>query len=186
MTQWQRGQPVQLDTERFVVRSLQPTDATKAYVSWWNDSEIRHQMGREVRNWTFVHAFIYIEKFDNKHEFHLGIFVRGSNSMIGYATIRDTGEGVVKTKTIVGDKSYWGKSVVLEVRAEVMRFAFEQLNAHKITGRITARNFASAYNYKAQGFKIEGIQREHLLHPDGSRHDQIHFGLLRSEWEAQC
>ena len=34
---WRPGEPLQLETERFLLRSLTPADATITYVRWWND-----------------------------------------------------------------------------------------------------------------------------------------------------
>ena len=55
----------------------------------------------------------------------------------------------------------------------------------KVLGRPLARNFSAIFNYKAQGFTMEGILRKQILERDGTRTDQIYFGLLRSDWLEQ-
>ena len=182
MTDWKRGQRVRLDTERFTVRSLTVSDASEAYISWWNDEEVQAGLGTEPRGWGKQQAQRHIAKFNNARAFHLGIFRSEDDLPIGFIAVFVELPGIVKTNTVIGDKAFWGQGVVLEVRDRVLQFAFEELEALKVVGQVDGRNFSSIFNYKAQGFKTEGVLRQQLPNPDGTRHDQILFGLLKQEW----
>ncbi len=57
-----------------------------------------------------------------------------------------------------------------------------EMKVAKVYGRLHARNHASIFNYKAQGFTCEAILRRHEVGPDGERRDMLMFGLLREEW----
>ena len=53
-------------------------------------------------------------------------------------------------------------------------------------GTPLARNFPAVFNYKAQGWRLEGVLRGQCKSVvDGSRLDQYHFGMLRDEWRAR-
>ena len=91
---------------------------------------------------------------------------------------------VTKTNVLLGNRDYWGKDVVVEVRARMLEFLFERLRMEKVAGEILGRNLSSIYNYKAMGFRAEGVQRSHIMAASGGRTDVYHFGLLRKEWEA--
>ncbi len=183
MTVWTPGQPVQMETERFTLRSLTQDDATDTYISWWNDADVQEGLGAKPRGWGVQQARRHISRFSNARSFHLGIFCRDDQLLIGFIAVFVELPGVVKTNTVIGNKDFWGQRVVLEVRDRVIQFAFDQLGASKVVGQVDGRNFSSIYNYKAQGFKTEGVLRQQLPNPDGTRHDQVLFGLLKSEWQ---
>ena len=137
-----------------------------------------------VLSMAFTVFSVYIAKFDNHTRFHLGIFPQQAEMPIGFIAIFLELAGCTKTNTIIGNKQHWGEGVVLEVPGRALQFLFEGLQIHKVYGEVDGRNFASIYNYKAQGFTCEGVLREKLLAPDGARHDQLSFGLLREEWRT--
>jgi RimJ/RimL family protein N-acetyltransferase len=163
---------------------MTPRDATKRYVSWWSDPEITTNLGLRPQQLSVQQAVNHIRSFDNRTNFLLGIFPKGKTIPIGTISILAGDQKRTSTDTIIGEKSYWGKKVPLEIRAAVIDFIFSNLDVHKICGVVDGRNFATIFNYKAQGFACEGVLREHLAAVDGTRHDQLHFGLLRHEWLA--
>ena len=73
---------------------------------------------------------------------------------------------------------------MLECRGPVFDFIFNQLRVDKISGKPIARNAPSVFNYKAQGFKTEGLLRKEWRYEDGRRVDVAVFGLFKDEWEA--
>ncbi len=184
MSQWKPGQILQLETENYRLRSLTAADATDTYVSWWNDAEVQDGLGQKPRHWGRREALRHIGNFDNRQRFHLGIFPGEEALPIGFIAIFLESAGCAKTNTVIGNKAYWGRRVVLEVRARVLRFLFEDLRVFKVHGQVDGRNFASVFNYKAQGFTCEGVLRQHAVGPDGNRRDLLNFGLLREEWIA--
>ena len=183
MTDWVPGTPLKLETDNFRLRSLTAADATDTYVSWWNDPEIQNGLGFQPRGWSRDDAVRHIQKFDNRRNFHLGIFPRDGELPVGFIAIFLEPAVIARTNVVIGDKDFWGRRVVLEVRARVLAFLFEDLDVVKVYGRVDARNFSSIYNYKAQGFVCEGILRQHGRGADGTRHDLLMFGLLRDEWQ---
>ena len=92
---------------------------------------------------------------------------------------------LAQTNVVIGEKEFWGQSVVIETRAAIIDFLFDRMNMEKIWGRPIARNMPAIFNYKAQGFRTEGVLHKHLRDPSGKRIDQIMFGLLRDEWRAR-
>jgi RimJ/RimL family protein N-acetyltransferase len=182
-TPWQPGMLLQVETERFILRSLTPVDADDTYTSWWNDAEIQRGFNSLPRNWDKVRAANHIEQFDNKIKFHLGIYCKNSTELIGFfAMFVDYQQKLSKTNVLLGNREYWGKGVVLEVRARVLDFLFNSLKMEKVEGEIFGRNLSSIYNYKAQGFTAEGVQKKHLKAAGGGRVDVYRFGMLRDEW----
>ena len=72
---------------------------------------------------------------------------------------------------------------MLKTRAALLDHFFLFDNLEKAVGKPLARNFPMIFNYKVQGWKLEGILRSHLVsRATGDRLDQCEFGLLRDEW----
>lgn len=182
---WQPGTSLVLESERFLLRSLAAADASDTYIGWWNDAEIQTSLGSAPRNWGRPEAVQHIAGFDNRRQFHLGVFPTGADVPIGFFSVFIEGAGRARTNVVIGDRDWWGRGVPLEVRARVMDFLFDSLDIVKVYGRVDGRNMASIFNYKAQGFTNEAILRQHSQGADGERHDLLMFGMLRAEWMAR-
>ena len=63
-----------------------------------------------------------------------------------------------------------------------MRFAFDELNLHRVQLTVFSYNERAIALYEKLGFQREGVYREHLQR-DGRRYDMYLYGLLRHEWE---
>ena len=183
---WTPGTPVRLTTKRFVIRSMIPADVTPRFLRWQSDPQTREGQNTHRKNTKMQEAKQIVAKADNRRIFYLLIGATFAETPIGLYTVKaDLDNLVAETMVVIGEKSYWGKGVVLESRAALIDFLFDQHGMHKIVGRPHARNLASIFNYKAQGFTCEGVLREQFKSvADGSRLDQLEFGLLRDEWHA--
>ncbi len=83
---------------------------------------------------------------------------------------------------VIGEKSYWGKGVMLEAEELLIGWAFDNINLHKITAPALAENVASIITMKKLGFEIEGTLRQEKFLQD-RRVDIIQLGLLRDEFK---
>jgi RimJ/RimL family protein N-acetyltransferase len=75
-----------------------------------------------------------------------------------------------------------GKGYAREASIPLLSMGFEQLDLHRITGRLDARNDASAAVLRGLGMR----QEAHLVQNEwfrGEWSDELVFGLLREEWE---
>jgi RimJ/RimL family protein N-acetyltransferase len=78
---------------------------------------------------------------------------------------------------------YRGKGYGSEAMLLTMRYGFEQFNLNRISLTVMSFNQRAIRLYEKLGFVHEAREREVFFH-DESYFDQIHMGLLRSEWEA--
>jgi len=182
---WAPGRVLVLETQRFVLRSLTAKDATPTYVGWWNDPEIQEPFGFRPRNWGRDDAIRNIQRFDNRSWFNLGIFPKGVDLPVGFFVIFVEGGYRAKTLVVIGDKGWWGARVPLEVRARCLDFLFDEIGVVLVYGTVSPRNFASIYNYKVQGFAVDGVLRKQGLDAAGKPEDQIAFSMLAEEWRAK-
>ena len=185
MTTWQPGQPIRFETERFYIRSLQTRDVNETYLSWWNDPEIQAGFGFPARNWTMQDAIAHVQQFDNRVKFHLGIFVKETNEMIGFYTLFYEPEMRIAVPNIcIGDKSQWKQHAATEVGGAFFNFGFNVLGANKAEGRIKGDNPASIAMLEFFGFKKEAQLRQRVKGVNGEFVDLHIYGLLKEEWQA--
>ncbi len=82
----------------------------------------------------------------------------------------------------IGDRNDWGKGYGTDAMRVILRFAFEELNLHRVFLNTFEYNPRALRAYEKCGFKHEGRVRG-MLNRDGKRWDVIYMGILREEWE---
>ena len=81
------------------------------------------------------------------------------------------------------DPKHWGKGYGTEALRLLLKFAFMEMNWHKVQLTVFAYNERALALYSRAGFVREGAYRE-FIRRDGQRFDMILMGLLESEWRA--
>ena len=81
-------------------------------------------------------------------------------------------------------RSFWGKGLIPEAARRVIDWGFRQLSLAKIFARADIRNERSWRVMEKLGMTHEGLLRSHVAHRE-ERIDEVHYGLLREEWEKQ-
>ena len=173
-----------LKTENYVIKPITFTDLGADYFGWINDEEITRHLFIYRSNLTRDDVRQHLQSYDQQTSFFLGIFDK-FGKMIGTHSYR----AAIQHKrcalgVMIGERSYWGKNVVLEVRRAILNYAFEEDDCVKAEAGCYKNNIPAIYNFQRMGWKSEGIRRSHR-EVDGTREDLILFGLLRDEWYAQ-
>jgi RimJ/RimL family protein N-acetyltransferase len=82
----------------------------------------------------------------------------------------------------VGEREYWGKGYGTDAMRVILRFAFAELNLHRVSLNVFEYNPRAVRSYEKVGFVVEGRQRQ-VLNREGRRWDVLYMGILREEWE---
>jgi RimJ/RimL family protein N-acetyltransferase len=82
------------------------------------------------------------------------------------------------------ERSMTGKGYGRDAIATLVRYAFEDLNLHRISIDTLATNEAAMHAFAACGFVEEGRLRQHYWYR-GRYVDAVDMGILRSEWLAE-
>lgn len=185
MNNWKPGQPIRLETERFVLESKSRLQATLLSFQWTTDPEIMAPLGYPAGTWTWRSWYRNLRHFNNRKKFFLAIRPKSDRAPIGYESFEISSAGVALLTVAIGDRSWWGKGVVAETRPVVLDFIFEACKCHRAWGMPGTRNFPSIFNYQMLGFMKEGVLRRQTIdHTTGKHQDHIVFGMLREEWHA--
>jgi RimJ/RimL family protein N-acetyltransferase len=81
----------------------------------------------------------------------------------------------------IGESDYWGKGIVIEASKLLIKYAFTELNFHKIYAGIFSSNARSLRAAEKLGFKKETILKE-AIYVDGKYHDNHKFALFKRDW----
>jgi RimJ/RimL family protein N-acetyltransferase len=93
------------------------------------------------------------------------IEVEGIDEAVGYTALYGLGRQTApELGTIVGDERVSGKGVGREAERLTNLKAFEEFGAHKVYGRIPATNEAAKKAVIYNGWKQEGVLRNHVRH----------------------
>ena len=84
----------------------------------------------------------------------------------------------------IGERADWGKGYGTDAMRILLRFAFAELNLHRVSLSAYAYNPRAIRSYEKAGFSIEGRLRQ-VVHRDGQRADEVFMGVLRDEWERR-
>ena len=123
---------------------------------------------------------------ETKNIFHYTIRLKPDNRLVGLARIDwidfHNGSGVLNLG--IGDAADRGHGYASDALESLLRFAFNELNLHRLAAKPAADNLAFIHMAEKAGFKEEARRREAVFH-DGSYLDMLMLGLLRSEWEQK-
>lgn len=118
------------------------------------------------------------------HAFLFTIRTLADDRLLGFVEIEGVrwahGDGVVGIG--LGERAYWGKGYGTDAMRVMLRYAFTEMNLHRVSLDVFEYNPRAIRAYEKAGFVIEGRARQYL-HRDGRRWDRIYMGILRAEWE---
>jgi RimJ/RimL family protein N-acetyltransferase len=125
------------------------------------------------------------EQHKEPNAFLFGIRLLDSDDLIGYVAL----DGIEWSHQVgwltigIGDRANWGRGYGHEAARLALKFAFHELNLHRVQLTVFSYNERAIALYEKLGFQREGAFRE-FLHRDGQRYDMYLYGLLRQEWQA--
>ena len=165
------------------------TDA-EAMAHWSRDSEYARQLDSDPACPQSVkHAKEDIQKWmENESPDNFGFMIRtlADGRLIGFIgldgihwTHGDTFVGIG-----IGDAEYRGNGYGTDAMRVILRYAFTELNLHRVSLDVFEYNPRAIRSYEKAGFVVEGRQRQ-ALNRDGRRWDVIYMGILREDWERQ-
>ncbi|KIL45639.1 acetyltransferase [Jeotgalibacillus soli] len=122
----------------------------------------------------------------SQQEYRFGIRLKETNQLIGFVEMDGIlwNHGTAWVSIAIGESSQWGKGYGKEAMECCIRFAFMELNLHRLQLTVFSYNEPAIRLYAALGFTREGVYRE-FIERNGKRYDMILYGLLRSEWASE-
>lgn len=172
--------------EKVYLRPLERKDLEGDYRNWINDPEVtRHidsgafpvnddQLLDYFERNTKDRSTVFFAIVDKENEKHIG---NAKLYLIDWVN-RKSHRGIM-----IGDTSYWGKGVGLEVINLISKYAFETLNLNRVAAGSYPGNIGIIKVNERAGYKIEGTIRQ-AVYRDGSYQDVISWSILKEDYMA--
>jgi RimJ/RimL family protein N-acetyltransferase len=170
-----------LTGERVRLRALEPEDA-QAIWGWWQDVEFRVLDGH-VYPPSLAGMVEWLRSVGDPsfRGLLLGIDIE-DGTLIGYTSLKRTvPEDRCAEFGIAIARDYWNQGYGTDTTRTMLRFAFTQMNLHRVSLRLVDDNARARRVYEKCGFTLEGRLREARYH-DGRWCDQLVMGILDREF----
>ncbi len=121
-----------------------------------------------------------------KGSFHFAIRTRAEDRLVGFAELEYIAwtHGAGKVSLGIGSTDDRGHGYGREALGLVLRYAFAELNLHRLTAPTFEYNEPAARFLERAGFRLE-VRRRQALNRAGRRWDVLMYGMLREEWEEK-
>ncbi|MHB1156617.1 MAG: GNAT family N-acetyltransferase [Phycisphaerales bacterium] len=171
--------------ERIYFRPVEPEDEPLLR-RWINDPRVWSTLGHRLP----INAVREREFIDNcgKDDKNIifGVVVRDGEQLIGtcglhgiHAVNRNATYGLV-----IGDVEQHGCGYGTETTKLALKFAFEELNLHRVELTVFDFNQRAIRAYEKAGFVREGCHRQ-AFYRHGQFHDVLRYGVLHEDWIKQ-
>jgi RimJ/RimL family protein N-acetyltransferase len=167
--------------------SEEPKIMAEAFSRWGRDSEYwRLLAGDPNRLFSIKSSQRWFDEMVEKetgNDVTFYIRILTDDRMIGFVGLDgiDYVHGNAWVGIGIGERDCWGKGYGTDAMRIILRYAFTELNLHRVTLGVFEYNPRAYRSYIKAGFKEEGRMRGDLRR-DGQRWDGILMGILRSEW----
>ena len=170
--------PINIETERLILRSVTADDVGEQYLGWLNDPEVTR----------FLET-VGCPNLDALREYVDAILVDDSVVFAAIIEPRMGYIGNIKLGPIerrhnrgdigimIGAPEAWGQGFAAESIAALSRFAFGSLDIAKLFAGAHGSNRASIRSFERAGFEVEGVFKSHVS-LDGDRDDVVVLGLV--------
>lgn len=121
-----------------------------------------------------------------RNQFDFAIRTRADDRLVGTASINriQWTHGIGMLRLAIGQPEDRGKGYGSEAVKLLLRYAFDELNLHRLSAMTFEYNAGAQRLLERNGFVVE-VRRRQAIHRDGRRWDALHLGLLRAEWAAR-
>ena len=123
----------------------------------------------------------FLDDFCVEKKKGLAVVHKQADKVIGYVLFAPYGEADVYEIGWIFNKAYWRQGYAFEAIGALLKFAFLELNTHKVFAEAIDA-VKSVKLMEKLGMKWEGVQRQQTRDNDGAWRDLYFYGLLREEY----
>lgn len=153
---------------------------------WSNDLDVSYLSFYHMRVFNEEQQRNWLQKSEERKNIGFGIYTREGDLFIGLCSLGSPDWRNRKSMLgiTIGDKAYWNHGYGSDATRILLRYAFLELNLHRVYLGVFSYNTRAIHAYEKIGFVHEGTRR-HVVFRDGEYHDMLMMALLRHEWEAR-
>ena len=146
------------------MRKFRPEDAAAVH-RWFNSPAVTANLLEHRDEFSEADAAAWVERAmdESGEDRKWAVEFEGINEAVGYTALYGLGRQTApELGAIVADERVAGKGVGREAERLTNLKAFEEFGAHKVYGRIPATNEAAKKAVIYNGWKQEGVLRNHV------------------------
>lgn len=168
-----------------------PQPMSEAFSRWGRNSTYIRLLGNDPASlWSTKKYKEWLEKDlekDQPTDFFFTIRTLADDRLVGFVGLFGTqwNHGDAWVGIGIGEPGYWGKGYGTDAMRTVLRYAFTELNLHRVSLGVFGYNQRAIRSYEKAGFRMEGCARQHM-HREGRRWDLYYMGILHEEWEKRA
>ena len=150
-------EPIHIQTERFLLKTLKEEDVSARYLGWLNNEEVRSFITAAKRTSTLSSLREYVRTHSARPDtLFLGIFGKDNNLHVGNIKYQpvDSQKGYAVMGILIGDPAYRGLGVASEAIKESAIWLKRHRNINQIVLGVHKKNEAGIRAYKKAGFQI--------------------------------
>lgn len=141
--------------------------------SMWSAKKFQEWLEKDLEKKSLENTFFMIQSLDDGRT--LGF--------VGLDGIR-WNHGDAYAGIGLGDRQDWSKGYGTDAMHIILRYAFTELNLHRVSLNVFEYNTRGIRSYEKAGFVHEGRARQQL-NREGRRWDLLFMGILREDWEKR-
>jgi RimJ/RimL family protein N-acetyltransferase len=167
--------------EKVTLRPARENDA-EHFVRWFADMEVTRYLNRRLAV-TLEQEREYLKKIGESKE-DVWWMIDAEAKPIGTTGVHRINwlDANGTTGIMIGEKDCWRKGYATEAMRLRTRYAFHELNLHKLMTEVDAENEASRKALERNGYRSVGIRREQSFR-EGTWKDRWLGEVLRADWE---
>jgi len=178
-----------LENERVLLRPLALADITflEKYVleepALWKFSLVAIQNKTDLEK--YIQDALHARSQQTAYPFI--VFDKLTQSYVGSTRFYDIqlANGTTQLGYTWYSQKVWGSGLNQHCKFLLLQFAFDQIGLKRVELRADNNNKRSIAAMKKIGCTVEGVLRNHLPMPNGTRRDSIVLSILKEEWEVE-
>ena len=177
---------IELETERLLLRKIQPNDYIVAYKEWCNDQEqvkyTIHGIHKNIETTKKIYDK-WIEEYDDPKTLRWMIVLKETNEQIGTIDINNEWAkfGCIEPGYIIA-KKHWNNGYATEATKRVIKYLFEECEAQTIYAQFMEDNLASQKVIQKCGMTFEGKLKNRCEDKAGKRQDLLSYSITKEEY----
>ena len=167
------------------LKRLTSEAVTQDYVEWLKDEEVTQYLECRWQAPKLEGLKAYVQQMaESTQDYLFGIYLNSNNNHIGNIKIGAINQlhRFGDIGLFIGDKNMWGKGIAVEAISLATKYAFLELNLHKLIAGIYDGNQRSTKAFLRNGYRECGRLKEQRFY-QGNYVDEILVEILKSEWK---
>lgn len=172
--------------ERLYLRPMDKSIDLDNCHRWVNDPNVRRFLKVRLPVTRDAEVSWFDDRAQRQDDIQLAIILNEGDRHIGMMGLHrvDWVHRHATTGSLIGESAEWGKGYGSEAKTVLLRYAFLELNLHRISTSVLATNTRSLRCQLKCGYVKEGCRYSRFF-VEGKWVDEILLGIVREDWIAR-